>query len=36
VSRRAKVEHLLDRVGWAWNTGLSLLLDLAVLEEEGA
>ena len=34
--KRADVESLLDMLGWAWDAGLSLLLDQAVLEEEAA
>lgn len=33
---RPDVEHLLDRLGWAWDAGLSALLDQAVLDEEAA
>jgi hypothetical protein len=35
VSRRAQVEHLLDRLSWAWDRRLSLLLDAALIEEGG-
>jgi hypothetical protein len=30
------VERMLDDLGWPWDRGLSLLLDLAVLAEEAA
>jgi hypothetical protein len=36
VSRRGQVEALLDAIGWAWSAALSLLLDMAVIEEERA
>lgn len=30
---RAEIEALLDRIGWAWDGGLSLPLDWAVVLE---
>ena len=33
---RAEVEALLDQLGWAWDAGLSLEIDGAVLLEESA
>jgi hypothetical protein len=33
---RAAVERLLDALDWAWDGGLSLLLDAAVRDEERA
>ncbi len=30
---RAQVETMLDEIRWAWDRGLSLLLDEAVAEE---
>lgn len=33
---RRAVEALLDQLGWAWSHALSLLVDAALVAEEGA
>jgi hypothetical protein len=35
-SHRGAIEHMLDMMGWGWSTSLSLLLDQAIVMEEGA
>jgi hypothetical protein len=33
-SHRAVIENMIDAISWAWDSGLSLLLDQAVIKEK--